>query len=133
MSDSPIIIKNVFSDLPMFLTKNSFTNDLNVTKDLSSIKNSVKNIVLTNIGERAFDYEFGGNIHALLFENVNDVYFMSGVRIRLANMINKYDTRVKVDKIIFESVNNIININIEYSIFSLNTKDKITIKLERSR
>jgi len=133
MNDTNIVIKNVFSDLPMFLTKNSFTSDLNLTKDMSAIRNSIKNIVMTNIGERAFDYEFGGNIYALLFEHVQDKFLMSGVKIRLANIISKYDNRVAVDKILFETGRNDIDIIIEYSILTLNTKDKIVIKLERSR
>jgi len=133
MTETTPLIKNVFSDLPMFLTKNSFTGDLNLTKDLTSIRNSVKNIVMTNIGERAFDYEFGGNIYSLLFEQVQDQFQMSGVKIRLANIINRYDTRVLVDKITFNQGRNDIDISIEYSVISLNTKDKISIKLERSR
>lgn len=117
----------------MFLTKNSFTGDLNLNKDLSCIRNSVKNIVMTNMGERAFDYDFGGDIHSLLFEHMHDEFRLSSHRIRLANIITRYEPRVTVDKIIFDTYTNYINITIEYSLLTLNTKDKITIKLERSR
>lgn len=131
---NPTIIRSIFSDLPMFLSKNSFTGDFNVKKDLSSIREAVKNIVLTNLGERAFDFNFGGNIYGLLFELIQDKYRLSGIRIDLANMINRYDTRVDVKNINF-SYNDpkVINITIEYSIVSLNTTDKLVIKLERSR
>ena len=129
---NPLIIKNVFSDLPMFLTKNSFTNDMNLKKDLACIRESIKNIVLTNTGERAFDYNFGGDIYGLLFENL-DRYELSGYRIGLANKINNYEPRVEVNQINFVYGVNDIDITIEYSIVTLNTKDKITIKLERSR
>lgn len=129
---NPLIIKNVFSDLPMFLTKNSFTNDMNLKKDLSCIRESIKNIVLTNTGERAFDYNFGGNIYGLLFEQL-DKYELSGYRIGLANKINNYEPRAEVNQINFTYGIKDINITIEYSIIALNMKDKVTIKLERSR
>lgn len=129
---NPLIIKDVFSDLPMFLTRNSFTNDINLRKDLSCIRDAVKNITLTNLKERAFDFNFGGDIYSLLFEHM-DKYELSGHRINLANKINIYEPRVDVNQIVVTTDNKTINIIIEYSVISLNTKDKITIKLERSR
>ena len=133
MSDNQVLLKNIFSDFPIFLTKNSFTGDLNLTKDMSSVKNSIKNIVMTNIGERGFDYDFGGNISSILFEPMHDDFRLSAHRIRLANILTRYEPRVAVDKIIFDTSTNYINIIIEYSLLTLNTKDKVTIKLERSR
>lgn len=132
MPINPTILKNVFSDLPMFLTKNSFTNDINLRKDLGCIRDSIKNIILTRSGERAFDFEFGVDIYSILFENL-DKYQLSGYRIGLANKINRYESRVTVDQVHITYGIKDINIVIEYSVISLNTKDKITIKLERSR
>jgi phage baseplate assembly protein W len=132
MPINPTILKNVFSDLPMFLTKNSFTNDINLRKDLGCIRDSIKNIILTNTGERSFDFEFGGNIYALLFENL-DKFQLSGYRISIANKINRYEPRVDVTQVHINYGIKDINIVIEYSVISLNTKDKITINLERSR
>lgn len=131
-NQDPVIIKDLFADIPMFFTRNSFTNDLNVKKDLTAIRESIKNIVLTNKGERAFDYDFGGNIYALLFENLDRVE-LYGFKIQLANMIAMYEPRVNVNEIYFDFGIHDIDITIEYSIVYINTKDKITIKLERSR
>lgn len=131
-NQDPVIIKDLFADIPMFFTRNSFTNDLNVKKDLTAIRESIKNIVLTNKGERAFDYDFGGNIYALLFENLDRVE-LYGFKIQLANMISMYEPRVNVNEIYFDFGIHDIDITIEYSIVYINTKDKITIKLERSR
>ena len=132
MSTNPVIIKNVFSDIPMFFTKNSFTNDLNVKKDLTSIRESVKNVILTNIAERGFDYKFGGNIYTLMFENIDQVE-LYGFKFQLANMVKMYEPRVNINQIDITFGTTDINMIIEYSIAALNTKDKITIKLERSR
>lgn len=45
--------------------------DLFVLSDVDSIKNSLKNILFTDPGERFFNPYFGGGIRASLFENVN--------------------------------------------------------------
>ena len=60
--------KQDFRDIPFFISKNAFTNDLNTIVNLSAIRQSIKNIILTNLGERTFQYNFGCNIYDTLFE-----------------------------------------------------------------
>lgn len=134
-------IKNIFSDIPMFLSKNSFTGDINLRKDLTCIRDSIKNIVLTNIGERAFDYNFGGGLRSLLFENINGVELYA-FRIQLANMIKMYDPRISMTHIdirtldktsVYPVIANYVEITLKYDIVSLDLKDEITVQLQRSR
>lgn len=63
MKISPI--KDV--DLPMFLTKNLFTGDINLVKSNSVIYHSVKNLILTILGRRAFNTNIGTNVYSSLF------------------------------------------------------------------
>lgn len=63
MKISPI--KDV--DLPMFLSKNLFTGDINLVKSNSVISHSVKNLVLTILGRRAFNTNIGTNVYSSLF------------------------------------------------------------------
>ena len=125
---------NTYSDLPMFFSKNSFTRDINLKKALSSIRESVKNIVLTNSGERPFDSDFGASIYRLLFESVFDAVESFSFKVQLTNTIHRYEPRVSVDEVLISyDTNNRIDITIEYSINSLHTTDKLTISLERTR
>ena len=57
-----------YKDIDFKFSKNSFTGDLNVVQDSNSIKQSIKNIILTMKGERSFKYEFGSAIQRMLFE-----------------------------------------------------------------
>ena len=54
-------------DLPMFLSKNLFTGDINLVKSNSAISHSVKNLVLTILGRRAFNTNIGTNVYSSLF------------------------------------------------------------------
>lgn len=63
MKISPI--KDV--DLPMFLSKNLFTGDINLVKSNSVISLSVKNLILTILGRRAFNTNIGTNVYSSLF------------------------------------------------------------------
>ena len=54
-------------DLPMFLSKNLFTGDINLVKSNSAISLSIKNLVLTILGRRAFNTNIGTNVYSSLF------------------------------------------------------------------
>ena len=70
------LFKNVYSDIPMFFSKNSFTGDVNLKKDSNAIKESIKNLILTMNYERPFDAEFGTPAANGLFENQYDYNFL---------------------------------------------------------
>jgi phage baseplate assembly protein W len=129
------ITNNAFSDLPMFLSKNFFTNDINLKKDAVSIKESIKNIVLTRFGERPFDLNFTGYIYDILFENV--VESITGqYKVHIANIVNLYEPRVNVTDVIIEldeDTARTINIEIVYEILSFERIDTVTISVERTR
>lgn len=55
--------------LPSFLFNND-TNDINVVENEDAVKQSIINILLTNVGERFFNPNFGSDINKMLFENV---------------------------------------------------------------
>jgi len=129
------ITNNLFSDLPMFLSKNFFTNDINLKKDSVSIKESVKNIVLTRFGERAFDLNFTGYIYDLLFENVVESV-VGTYKVHIANIVNFYEPRVNVTDVIIEqnqSDSRIIDVEIIFENKSFERIDTVTISVERTR
>jgi phage baseplate assembly protein W len=122
---------NLYSDLNFFISKNPFTNDFAIKKDQNAIKQSIKNIVLTAIGERPFDKTFGTTIYNSLFELPYLIEFYCDETIRLA--INKYEPRIKIEDITYETDNQEVVVSISIYITSLNIKDKVIITLERTR
>jgi phage baseplate assembly protein W len=69
------------------------TGDVMISSDIDAIKNSVKNIVLTEIGSRPFNPEFGTQVKSLLFENI-DAITQRQITIEIENGILKFEPRI---------------------------------------
>ena len=82
--------KNItYSDIPFFISKNSFTNDLNLVNDLSAIRQSVKNIIMSDLGDRAFDFYFGSGLYSTIFENLT-LEVILFIQTRIANNLRNF-------------------------------------------
>ena len=60
----------IYKDLDLDFGRNTVTNDVNKLTDVEAVKRSVRNLINTNHFERPFHPEIGGNVRALLFENM---------------------------------------------------------------
>lgn len=125
---------NLYSDLPFFISKNSFTDDFNLIKSLNCIKQSVKNLVLTNYGERPFKYKFGGNIYDKLFESFS-YELIFDLQESIAGTIQQYESRIEVTsiQIIPQEEENALTVGINYFIPFFEVSDQITVSILRTR
>ena len=82
-----------FKDISMTFQANPLNFDLIGLKNENAIARSVRNIVFTLPGEKFFDENFGSNISASLFENLDDI---SGSIIvdEIKQSIKRYEPRV---------------------------------------
>ena len=83
------------------------------TKD--QVKSNLINFILTNKGERVFDPEFGGNVRAYLFENIDS---FDNLRELLREEIQEYVPGIIINDIRVKKFysQNLVNIQIDYSI-----------------
>jgi phage baseplate assembly protein W len=79
----------------MSFKSNPLNNDLIGLKDQSAIARSIRNIVFTLPGEKFFDSDFGSEVSATLFENLDDVSAIT-IRDEIEYSINTYEPRVKL-------------------------------------
>ena len=126
-----IIQKDIYSDLPMFITPNPFTGDLSIKKDQNAIQESVRNIVLTAIGERPFDRSFGTNIYTVLFEQPVLLQFYADSTISVA--LNTNEPRIRVEEMKFDVTDKLVTVSITYTIKQIDVVDSLVITLERTR
>jgi phage baseplate assembly protein W len=127
--------KNItYSDIPFFISKNSFTNDLNLVNDLSAIRQSVKNIIMSDLGDRAFDFDFGSGLYSTIFENLT-LEVILFIQTRIANNLRNYEGRVNLNDVIVSenAEENSLQVVVDFSIPDLNINDVITIDLTRTR
>ena len=115
-------VKQGYKDLSMSFKSNPLNDDLIGLKDQSAIARSIRNIVFTLPGEKFFDSDFGSEVSATLFENIDDVSAIT-IRDEIKYIINTYEPRVKLMNV--DSVanydNNEYNVMITYQIIGSDT------------
>ncbi len=121
-----------FSDLLISFAKNSFTDDVSSVKNDNSIKQAIKNLVLTTPGEKPFQPLVGSKVNDLLFEPL-DAFTADTIRDEIINTINQYEPRVELNSVVvtpFEASNK-LNIAIEYRVVGLPIIETISFVLQR--
>jgi phage baseplate assembly protein W len=109
-----------FKDLSMSFQVNPLNYDLIALKNESAIARSVRNLVLTQPGERFFNERLGSSISASLFENMDDMS-ASVIRDEIRSTIASYEPRVQLINVIVSPNydNNEFNVTIQYKIIGI--------------
>ena len=124
----------IYADLNLSFTKNPATKDVTRIFDVQAIKRAVKNIILTNKYERAFNSDFGCNLRGFLFENITEPLLVI-IKDRVAMAIEKYEPRVSVeDVVVKEDIDkNGINIMVSFLINGTEAPVSVSTFLQRVR
>jgi|TARA_B100002019_G_scaffold77888_1_gene67234 hypothetical protein len=121
-----------FKDFSVNFDKNPFTDDLSVVNNDNSIKQAIKNLILTAPGEKPFQPLVGSSVSQLLFEPL-DAFTADTIMEEITLTINQYEPRVKLTNVdvtpIFEG--NKLNVTIEYQIVGLPIVETIEFVLQR--
>jgi phage baseplate assembly protein W len=109
-----------FKDLSMTFQVNPLNYDIIVLKNESAIARSVRNLVLTQPGERFFNQNLGSRISASLFENIDEIS-ASTIRDEIENTINTYEPRVDLISVTVSPNydNNEFNVTVQYKIVGI--------------
>lgn len=84
-----------YSDIDLNFSRNPITNDVSIIEDDSSIKAAVRNIILTNLGERPFNPFLGSSVRGLLFEQATPV--TAGLlQERIITALNNFEPRINI-------------------------------------
>jgi phage baseplate assembly protein W len=109
-----------YSDFDNNLSVHPFKQDIDLLTDTDAIKNSIKNIVLTDPQERMFNPFFGAGVNAMLFENITEETAHT-LQIQIVGAIENFEPRAKLHgvyvtpnsdenqldvKIVFSTINN---------------------------
>ena len=88
-----------FSDIDLNFEINPLTKDVNILKNEDAVKRSVRNIVLTNFGEKKFQPFFGGNVLAQLFENFSP---FTSIQLKKAIERSLFENEPRIDRLVVE-------------------------------
>tara|TARA_R110001592_G_scaffold49136_7_gene153611 strand:- start:4549 stop:4941 length:393 start_codon:yes stop_codon:yes gene_type:complete len=94
-------IKNAV-DLDLNFTKHPMTGDVSKITGISSIKRSVRNLILMNSGDKPFHPEISTDTSSQLFENF-DIFTSTDMREKIVATVSKYEPRVIVEEVTVKS------------------------------
>ena len=89
----------IYKDLDLDFGRNTVTNDVNKLTDVEAVKRSVRNLINTNHFERPFHPEIGGNVRALLFENMTPLTALNLQR-KIEEVLSNFEPRAKITQIL---------------------------------
>ena len=83
---------SLYSDFKKDLEVNLLTDDIAIIRDEDSVKEAIRNLVLTDRGERLMQPQLGAGIRELLFENLTPAT-LELIRDRVQSTIEIYEPR----------------------------------------
>lgn len=125
--------ESLYSDIPNNFTVHPVIKDIFPIKDLDSVKQSLKNLILGNKYDRLFQPNINAGIYELLFENVNP-FTAYELQTKIDAIIRKYEPRI--DKFTVNvndrSDENSYHISIKFNV-TYNEQEEIIFYLNRIR
>jgi phage baseplate assembly protein W len=125
---------SLFSDFHKDMTQNPISEDLAVKRDEEAVKEAIKNLILTDRGERLMQPLVGGNIRAMLFEN-NTPATIKIIQETVKETIRIYEPRATLLDVIVQSSldESTVQVTIYFYINNVEQPITLTVFLERTR
>jgi phage baseplate assembly protein W len=125
---------NLYQDFKKNLERSPVSNDLTVFKDEDAVKESIKNLILTDKGERLMQPNLGGNITAMLFENITPAT-LTLIEDQVRSTIDLHEPRAELEDVIVSTGadENSIQVRIIFYIKNVQQPISLDVFLERTR
>jgi phage baseplate assembly protein W len=134
MATSFTNVTRQYRDLDLNFNIHPVRKDINKNVGDMAVINSIKNLISTNNYERLFNPIFGGNIRAMLFENMDPVTALRMEK-EITSMIQNYEPRVTLSSvtIVPQYESNAYDVKIIFRIVNRQDPIQISFQLERLR
>ncbi len=123
--------QRVYKDLDLTFAR-APNNDVFKKTDAAAVKQSVKNILLTNRLEKPFNATFGGNLNRFLFE-LSTYFDEQEIEDDIRETIQRYEPRARISSIRVKVNPDINDINATIVFQILNTLQSETLELSLAR
>lgn len=123
-----------FVDIDLAFKAKTTSGEIFKKKDASAVKQAVKNLIQTNLLEKPFLPDFGGDIRGQLFE-LADRGQSGLIRRNIIRNINVYEPRAKILDLIvsLHPDNHTLNVTVKFSVQNLDEQVEFTTTLTRLR
>jgi phage baseplate assembly protein W len=128
----PVTKKTIYSDLFTNFDVNPVSDDIALKTNENAVKQSIRNLILTDRGERPFQPKLGGNIRQMLFENV-DPQTMLVIKEQIKQMLETFEPRCSIiEVVVTPSVdNNAVAITIVFAVINKQEPVSLEVILDR--
>jgi hypothetical protein len=126
---------NLFSDFTNNLDLHPLSNDIATVKAEQAIKQSIKNLILTNVGERFFNPLLGSNVYRSLFEQL-DGFTMNNIKMYVQDTIKAFEPRANLQAVtVVENGDgrNSVTVTIQFTIINTGQDSILNLILRRVR
>ena len=126
---------SIYSDFKKDLEISPLSQDLTVFKDEDSVKESIRNILLTDRGERLMQPTIGGNLRAMLFENITPAGVLTLIEDQVRTTLELHEPRAEIIDVEVSSNldDNVVRIRIQFYILNNQQPISVDVFLERTR
>lgn len=135
MRKTPITTKKeIYSDFYKDFTQNPVSLDLARKTNVEAVKESIKNLILTDQGERLFQPTLGTKVRALLFDNLTPDLIIS-IRELVKDTITNYEPRAElIDVDVTAAIDsNDVKITIIFTVINIEEPIALAVTLTRVR
>jgi hypothetical protein len=132
MSQFPTLNQVVYKDVDTLFDIHPVTRKLNVLTNNAAVARSVKNLVLTNKGERPYQPFLGCDLRNQLFE-LNDGLIESEVEGVISDVINQYEPRAELISVVANIKPDQHSVEVTITFRVINQQDPISINLMLER
>ena len=87
-----------FRDISLSFKVNPITYDLIALKNENAIERSMKNVVLTSLGEKYFFPSFGSEVSSSVFENM-DMSIAYRIKLQIRTSLESFEPRIDISDI----------------------------------
>ncbi len=123
--------EKTYKDVDLTFTPRT-SGDIFKKNDAAAVKQSIKNLLMTNRGEKPFDNYFGGDLNSYLFENMIDI---DGIELKdkIAHAINNYEPRAYLKGVQIKALPDNYKLDVLVQFQVISTMEVVDLNLELTR
>jgi phage baseplate assembly protein W len=124
---------NLYSDFYKDLRISPISKDLAILKDEDSVKRAIRNLILTDPGERLMQPNLGAGIREMLFENMTPGT-LKLIEERVSDTIRIYEPRAELLDVAVENIDEQkVNVTVLFYVVNVEQPIQLDVILERNR
>jgi phage baseplate assembly protein W len=114
-------------DIDISFKKHPLTGDIVIKSESSAVRQSVKNLIMTNFYERGFNINPATDLNASLFSSMSDLD-KATIKNKIEEVLRIYEPDIEVSQVILRTEREYLYLDLYY-VYVNNEEEQLTIEL----